>query len=84
MTDVSPIRRAGLWTLNTIIIMTSNLGSAHLLEGIDDNGDINPECEEAVMNELRGHFRPEFLNRLDEIIMFCCLQKAISATLSTF
>ena len=55
---------------NTIIIMTSNLGSAHLLEGIDDNGDINPECEEAVMNELRGHFRPEFLNRLDETILF--------------
>ena len=60
---------------NTIIIMTSNLGSAHLLEGIDDNGDINPECEEAVMNELRGHFRPEFLNRLDEIIMFQPLTK---------
>ena len=60
---------------NTIIIMTSNLGSAHLLEGIDDNGDINPECEEAVMNELRGHFRPEFLNRLDEIIMFKPLTK---------
>ena len=60
---------------NTIIIMTSNLGSAHLLEGIDGNGDINPECEEAVMNELRGHFRPEFLNRLDEIIMFKPLTK---------
>ena len=60
---------------NTIIIMTSNLGSAHLLEGIDENGDINPVCEEAVMNELRGHFRPEFLNRLDEIIMFKPLTK---------
>ena len=46
---------------NTIIIMTSNLGSAHLLEGIDADGDINPECEAAVMDELRGHFRPEFL-----------------------
>ena len=55
--------------------MTSNLGSAHLLEGIDDNGDINPACEEAVMGELRGHFRPEFLNRLDEIIMFKPLTK---------
>ena len=55
--------------------MTSNLGSAHLLEGIDENGDINPACEEAVMNELRGHFRPEFLNRLDEIIMFKPLTK---------
>ena len=60
---------------NTILIMTSNLGSAHLLEGIDENGDINPECEEAVLNELRGHFRPEFLNRLDEIIMFKPLTK---------
>ena len=60
---------------NTIIIMTSNLGSAHLLEGIDENGDINPQCEEAVMAELRGHFRPEFLNRLDEIIMFKPLTK---------
>jgi ATP-dependent Clp protease ATP-binding subunit ClpB len=60
---------------NTIIIMTSNLGSAHLLEGIDENGDINPQCEAAVMNELRGHFRPEFLNRLDEIIMFKPLTK---------
>ena len=60
---------------NTIIIMTSNLGSAHLLEGIDADGDINPACEEAVMNELRGHFRPEFLNRLDEIIMFKPLTK---------
>ena len=60
---------------NTIIIMTSNLGSAHLLEGIDADGDINPECEAAVMDELRGHFRPEFLNRLDEIIMFKPLTK---------
>ena len=60
---------------NTIIIMTSNLGSVHLLEGIDENGDINPEAEERVMNELRGNFRPEFLNRLDEIIMFKPLTK---------
>ena len=60
---------------NTIIIMTSNLGSAHLLEGINADGDINPECEAAVMDELRGHFRPEFLNRLDEIIMFKPLTK---------
>lgn len=55
--------------------MTSNLGSAHLLDGIDDNGDINPRCEEAVMSELRSHFRPEFLNRLDEIILFKPLTK---------
>ncbi len=55
---------------NTIIILTSNLGSAHLLEGIEANGSISPECEELVMSELRSSFRPEFLNRLDEIIMF--------------
>ncbi len=55
---------------NTILIMTSNIGSSYLLEGINDNGDIKPEAEEMVMNDLRNHFRPEFLNRLDEIIMF--------------
>lgn len=60
---------------NTILIMTSNIGSEYLLEGIDENGNIGRECEEAVRNELRGHFRPEFLNRLDEIIMFKPLTK---------
>ncbi|MBQ8662629.1 MAG: ATP-dependent chaperone ClpB, partial [Eubacterium sp.] len=60
---------------NTIIIMTSNLGSHYLLEGINENGDINPAAEELVMNELRGNFRPEFLNRLDEIILFKPLTK---------
>ena len=60
---------------NTIIIMTSNLGSMHLLEGIGENGEIRPEAEEAVMEELKGNFRPEFLNRLDEIIMFKPLTK---------
>ena len=60
---------------NTIIIMTSNLGSMHLLDGIDENGEIRPEAEEAVMEELKGNFRPEFLNRLDEIIMFKPLTK---------
>ena len=60
---------------NTIIIMTSNLGSMHLLEGIDENGEIRPEAEEAVMEELKGNFRPEFLNRLDEIILFKPLTK---------
>ena len=60
---------------NTILIMTSNIGSAHLLEGIDENGNIRPENEELVMNELKAHFRPEFLNRLDEIIMFRPLTK---------
>ena len=60
---------------NTIIILTSNLGSQHLLEGIDENGEINSTCQEQVMNELRGNFRPEFLNRLDEIIMFKPLTK---------
>jgi ATP-dependent Clp protease ATP-binding subunit ClpB len=60
---------------NTIIIMTSNMGSQELLEGISADGSILPECEEAVMNEVRGHFRPEFLNRLDEIILFKPLTK---------
>ena len=60
---------------NTIIIMTSNLGSAQLLEGIDETGNISPMAEDAVMQVVRGHFRPEFLNRLDEIIMFKPLTK---------
>jgi ATP-dependent Clp protease ATP-binding subunit ClpB len=50
--------------------MTSNLGSAQLLDGIDDDGNIAPDCENDVMNVVKAHFRPEFLNRLDEIIMF--------------
>ena len=60
---------------NTILIMTSNIGSAHLLDGIDENGNISKDAEEAVMNELRAGFRPEFLNRLDEIILFKPLTK---------
>ena len=55
---------------NTIIILTSNLGSQYLLEGIDSNGNITPEAQEAVLAELRRTFRPEFLNRLDETILF--------------
>jgi ATP-dependent Clp protease ATP-binding subunit ClpB len=55
---------------NTILIMTSNIGSSFLLEGIDDEGNIKEENQEMVMNDLRNHFRPEFLNRLDEIVMF--------------
>ena len=55
---------------NTILIMTSNIGAQYLLDGIDDAGNISPEAEEAVMNELRASFRPEFLNRLDETILF--------------
>ena len=55
---------------NTILIMTSNIGSSYLLEGIDEQGNIKKEAEDAVMSDLRGHFRPEFLNRLDEIILF--------------
>jgi len=55
---------------NTIIILTSNIGSRYLLEGIDEFGDITEQCEAQVMSELRAAFRPEFLNRLDEIIMF--------------
>jgi ATP-dependent Clp protease ATP-binding subunit ClpB len=61
---------------NTILIMTSNIGSSYLLEGIDENGAIRPESEAFVMQELRAHFRPEFLNRLDETIMFKPLTKA--------
>ena len=60
---------------NTILIMTSNIGSEYLLDGIDDNGNISEACEMAVMNELRAHFRPEFLNRLDEMILFKPLTK---------
>ena len=55
--------------------MTSNIGSQYLLDGIDENGNIKPDAQELVMNDLRGHFRPEFLNRLDEIIMFKPLTK---------
>ena len=60
---------------NTILIMTSNIGSPYLLDGIDENGEIKPEAQDMVMNDLRGHFRPEFLNRLDEIILFKPLTK---------
>ncbi len=60
---------------NTILILTSNIGSQYLLEGIDENGWIRPEAQEAVMNDLRAHFRPEFLNRLDETILFKPLNK---------
>ena len=60
---------------NTILIMTSNIGSMYLLDGIDDKGNIKPESQDMVMNDLRGHFRPEFLNRLDEIILFKPLTK---------
>ena len=61
---------------NTILIMTSNIGSDFLLDGIDANGNIRPEAATGVMGLLRDHFRPEFLNRLDEIIMFKPLDKA--------
>lgn len=60
---------------NTILIMTSNIGAQYLLDGIDDKGNISEEAEESVMNELRSSFRPEFLNRLDETIMFKPLTK---------
>ena len=60
---------------NTIIIMTSNIGSSYLLDGINANGSISKEAEDAVMGDLKNHFRPEFLNRLDEIIMFKPLTK---------
>ena len=60
---------------NTILIMTSNIGATYLLDGIDQDGNIKPEAEEKVMNDLRAHFRPEFLNRLDETILFKPLTK---------
>ncbi len=60
---------------NTILIMTSNIGASYLLDGISANGEINPEAERFVMADLRAHFRPEFLNRLDEIILFKPLTK---------
>ena len=60
---------------NTIIILTSNIGSMYLLEGIDENGEIKEDAKDMVMNDLRAHFRPEFLNRIDEIIMFKPLNK---------
>ena len=61
---------------NTILIMTSNIGAGYLLEGISEDGEIRPEAEELVMQELRAHFRPEFLNRLDETILFKPLTKS--------
>ncbi|MFQ9511476.1 MAG: ATP-dependent chaperone ClpB [Lachnospiraceae bacterium] len=60
---------------NTILIMTSNIGSSYLLDGIDEQGNIKSDAENMVMNDLRMHFRPEFLNRLDEIILFKPLSK---------
>ena len=60
---------------NTILIMTSNIGSTYLLDGIDANGEIRPESEQMVLDDLRAHFRPEFLNRLDETILFKPLTK---------
>ncbi len=60
---------------NTILILTSNIGSRYLLEGIEENGEISEQCETMVMNELKTSFRPEFLNRLDEIVLFKPLTK---------
>jgi ATP-dependent Clp protease ATP-binding subunit ClpB len=55
---------------NTVVIMTSNIGSLHLLDGLDEHGQISPEARDRVLAELRGHFRPEFLNRVDETVLF--------------
>ena len=60
---------------NTILIMTSNIGSTYLLDGIGSDGEITKQAQDMVMNDLRAHFRPEFLNRLDEIILFRPLTK---------
>ncbi|MEM9557776.1 MAG: ATP-dependent chaperone ClpB [Acidobacteriota bacterium] len=59
---------------NTVVIMTSNIGSPHLLEGVDERGEIREAARDAVMREMRGHFRPEFLNRVDDIVLFAPLQ----------
>jgi ATP-dependent Clp protease ATP-binding subunit ClpB len=61
---------------NTVIIMTSNIGSQHLLEGVTPSGEVKPEARESVMRELRRHFRPEFLNRVDDIVLFKALTEA--------
>ena len=66
---------------NTILIMTSNIGSAYLLEGIDEEGNIREEAQKLVLNDLRAHFRPEFLNRLDETILFKPLSKSDIASI---
>ena len=60
---------------NTIIIMTSNIGSKYLLDGIDENGNLNPGAKEEVLNELKNHFRPEFLNRIDETVLSLPLRR---------
>ena len=60
---------------NTVIILTSNLGSSAILDGIDENGEIKEEAKEEVMRLLKSSFRPEFLNRLDEIVFYKPLQK---------
>jgi len=60
---------------NTVIIMTSNIGSMYLLEGVDKDGELKPEAEKAVNEELKRHFRPEFLNRVDDIVFFKPLHK---------
>ena len=64
---------------NTVIIMTSNIGSQYLLDGITPHGEIKPDARELVMGELRGHFRPEFLNRVDDIVLFKPLTPARSS-----
>jgi ATP-dependent Clp protease ATP-binding subunit ClpB len=66
---------------NTVIILTSNIGSPHLLEGVTKNGEIKESARELVMRELRGHFRPEFLNRIDEIVLFKPLSLAEITTI---
>ncbi|TXK41508.1 ATP-dependent chaperone ClpB [Nonomuraea sp. C10] len=61
---------------NTVVIMTSNIGSQHLLDGVTADGEIKPQARESVMGELRRHFRPEFLNRVDDIVLFKPLTEA--------
>jgi ATP-dependent Clp protease ATP-binding subunit ClpB len=68
---------------NTVVILTSNIGSPLLLEGIDARGEISDAARDGVMRELRSHFRPEFLNRLDDIVLFKPLTLPRSSASST-
>ena len=79
--DVGPITDSQGRTVdfkNTILTMTSNIGVGYLLDGIDGEGNMKPETEALVMGDLRNHFRPEFLNRLDEIVLFKPLTKEVT------
>ena len=69
---------------NTVVIMTSNIGSPHLMEGLDDAGQLRAEVRARVLQELRQHFRPEFLNRVDASVVFRALTRLRAATIKEF